>query len=417
MNGHNEMNQTELLTRALNVTPGASQTRSKAPGKVGPRDMRDGFPLFADRGMGPYLFADGEKYLDFVGANAAVPLGYGRPEIVEAVAVAVGSGNLLSIPCALEGEVSEALCRAVGAERVRWVKTGSEAVSAAVKLARASTGASTVIVASHSYHGWHDWTTARFHEDLTPGSHALPNGVPSVLTDTILTYQYGVVDPGEAVALAHKQGKRVAAIVVEPDRFAYDQTFHLQRARAAADAAGAILIFDEMVFGFRWALAGAQEYYHGNGGGVRPDLSCYGKALGSGVPVACVAGKQWVMHRASPLITSTYGGDRIGLVAARAVLDIYAREPVIATLWANAKAFQQEFHQTHPNTYSMNRIKGTGVHFAINWNTPEEADDVLVKCARRGVLFHRDANNASAAMTETEARFGARVLAEELAAK
>lgn len=412
-----EMTQNELLTRALTVTPGASQTRSKAPGKVGPRDMREGFPLFAERGMGPYLFADGEKYLDFVGANAAVPLGYGRPEIVEAVAVAVGSGNLLSVPCALEGEVSEALCRAVGAERVRWVKTGSEAVSAAVKLARAATGASTVIVASHSYHGWHDWTCARFHEDLKPGPHALPNGVPSVLTDTILTYKYGIVDPGDAVELAHKQGKRVAAIVIEPDRFAHDQRFHLQRARAAAGAAGAVLIFDEMVFGFRWALAGAQEYYHGNGGGVRPDLSCYGKALGSGVPVACVAGKASIMDRAATLITSTYGGDRIGLAAARAVLDIYAREPVIATLWANAKAFEQEFYQTNPDRYTPSRIRGRGIHFGINWTSQDEADDVLVRCARRGVLFHRDANNASAAMTETEARFGARVLAEELAAK
>lgn len=402
--------QTALLNRAMAISPGGSQTRSKAPGKVGPRDCRDGFPLFAERGLGPYLFCGIQRYLDFIGANAAVPLGYGRPELIEAVAVAVGSGSLLSLPSELEIAVSEEFCATVGAEQVRWVKTGSEATTAAVKLARATTGASTVIVGTHSYHGWHDWTYARFTDDLRPGQHALPNGVPSVLGTTIRTYDYEHgADPMDTVHEAHRNGERVAAVVVEPHRLLLLQADRLRAAREAADASGAILIFDEMVWGFRYALAGAQEHY-----GILPDLSCYGKALGNGVPVACVAGKASIMDRAATLVSSTFGGERIGLAAAREVLAIYRREPIIQRLWDNGRAFAAEFAQRNTDGW---RLDGFPVHFAIRWISPAEADAVLTRCAQQGVLFHRDANNMSAAMTETEARFGARVLAEALAAE
>jgi acetylornithine/succinyldiaminopimelate/putrescine aminotransferase len=120
------------------------------------------------------------------------------------------------------------------------------------------------------------------------------------------------------------------------------------------------------------------------------------------------------MDRAASLISSTYGGDRIGLAAARAVLAIYQRDAIIQKLWFNGDAFFHEFKQHTPLNES-GRLQGFPVHFAIRWQNQTEADDVLTRCAQQGVLFHRDANNSSAAMTEAEARLGARVLATALA--
>jgi glutamate-1-semialdehyde aminotransferase len=415
----------ELLRRAVAVTPLASQTRSKAPGRVGPRDMRAGFPLFSEYGEGPYLIdVEGKRYLDFAGANAAVPLGYTCPEVRNAVRAAVASGPLHSLPSQLEVEVSELLCATIDADRVRWVKTGSEAVSAAVKMARAATGASMVLVGEHSYHGWHDWTYARFTEGVQPGHACLPNGVPSVLGPTIRTFSYG--EPGAlsgAISAAHAYG-RVAAIVIEPHRFMTEQKGWLEQARDAANRIGAVLIFDEMVYGFRWAKAGASQYY-----GVQPDLACYGKALGNGFPVACVAGKASIIDRTAEYVSGTYGGDRVGLAAALAVLRIHEREDVIGRLWTNGRAFWEAFRAAHDadrpwtTRHVWGGLKGCEVHFAIRW--PENHDgtvieevvaETLTTCAAQGFLFHRDACNASAAMTEEESAAGGRALATALRA-
>jgi glutamate-1-semialdehyde 2,1-aminomutase len=431
------MTDHELLQRALAVTPMASQTRSKAPGKVGPRDSRSGFPLFAEGGEGPYLIAnEGQRYLDFAGANAAIPLGYGRPEVAAAVADAACKGSLLSLPSVLEAEVSEQFCAAVGSESVRWVKTGSEAVSAAVRAARCATGASAVLVGVHSYHGWHDWTYARFDGGLPFGQHSYANGVPSALGSTIFLYDWEKaahekIGIAAAVARAHGAGKRVAAILVEPHRLMQDQKARMQVAREEADKAGAVLIFDEMVYGFRWATAGGQEYF-----GVRPDLSCFGKALGNGVPIACVTGSRHLVGKVVPaFVSGTYGGDRLGLAAAGAVLTIYEEQPIITTLWRNGQTFFDAFGETMeiitkaaatslvgygsygpptPKQYALSWLDGFPVHFTIKWRSPEQADDVLTRLAQRGYLFHRDANNASAVMTEAEVRGAAAALAEEL---
>jgi glutamate-1-semialdehyde 2,1-aminomutase len=400
-----------LLARARAVTPNASQTKSKAPGHVGPRDCRAGFPLFALGGTGPYLVTEDNQYLDFAGANAAIPLGYGYPPVVQAVQAAIGNGSLLSVPSRLEVEVSEQLCLTVGAERVRWVRTGSEAVTAAVKMARAVTGASAVIMARHSYHGWHDWTLARFGAGGELLHRSFANGVPSVLRATVFTYDYERESPMAAVDRAHAVGhQRVAAIVIEPHRFLQKQHLRLRATRAAADACGAVLIFDEMVYGFRWATAGGQEFFDV---ADCPDLSCYGKALGNGVPIACVAGKAAIMDADGELITSTYGTDKLGLAAAGAVLRVHARERGLAALWDAGREFWRYFGEMY-QAPAEQRLEGFPVHWRVRWKSPDEADAVLTGCAEHGVLFHRDANNASLAMSEAEIRRGAAVLAVEL---
>lgn len=404
------MSEGTLLERALRVTPLGSQTRSKAPGAVGPADLSAPFPHFARAGIGPWLTdADGRTYLDFAGANAAIPLGY-RPEICEAVAEAMEDGPLLSLPSVLEVEASERLCDLVPcAEMVRWVKTGSEAVSAAVRIARAATGRATVLVARHSYHGWHDWTQAR---ERRAGAPVFQNGVPEALGDFLWPFDYEAgpdtphgVERVLEVAGASEAG-RVAAVVVEPHRLLVDQRGLLLRCKEAARAAGAALIFDEMIYGFRWATAGAQEHF-----AVVPDLACFGKALGNGVPVACVCGRRALMEHAVPaLISSTYGGDRLGLAAADAVMKIHQREDPIGRIWASGAAFWEAYAEAVGPDPAL-RLAGFPVHFAFDARPGLDLDAVLVDCARQGVLFHRSANNAYAAMTPARAAWAGRVLA------
>lgn len=420
-----------MLARAAAVSPGASQTLSKAPGRVGPADRRAGFPLFARSGASAVLVGlDGKAYLDFAGANAAVPLGHARPAVVTAVTEAVERGALLSLPSALEVEVSETFCRLMQVEQVRWVKTGSEALAAAVRIARAATGATTVLVALHAYHGWHDWTKAAvagYDPDRWDPDPVLTTGVPTVLTPTVRVYDYRVPETArDIVGELTRAGQRVAAIVVEPHRFWQDdagQRAALAALRKLATQAGAVLILDELVYGLRWALRGAREYF-----GVDADLACYGKALGNGVPVACVCGTRDYMARAEQAgISGTYGGDRLGLAAAGAVLAIYEAEGIVETLWSRGRLFFETFRAACRARASRSplglgqdlvvtnlcvRPEGYPVHWTFSARSPELLDDVLTRCARAGVLFHRAANNASAAMTEDDVRMAATVLAE-----
>jgi glutamate-1-semialdehyde aminotransferase len=423
------VDESGLFHRMFEVTPGASQTRSKAPGHVGPPikrgDLLPEFPLFARHGVGPMLMGsvDGREwkpYLDFAGANAAIPLGYDRAEVTDAVIGALRSGSLLSLPSELEADASSRMRVIVPIEDalVRWVKTGSEATSAAIKLARAYTGCAHVLVGDHSYHGWHDWTQARRARDgqaWNPGPDAvMENGVPMRLSEHLWTFSYGGYSPDfSARRVAERirnSGQRVAAIVVEPHRFMGRETQRdaLLGLRALADEIGAVLILDEMVFGLRWATAGASQWCD-----VTPDLACYGKALGNGVPVACVVGRADILRRAEGLVSSTYGGDRLGLAAANAVLKVYEKEDVIGRLWANGRLFFQHFRLTTgdfpvPGIY----LEGEPVHFRLVQNRGMEGllNRVLVRCAKAGVLFHRSANNASAAMTEADVVRGAEVL-------
>ena len=375
---------TSHLVRAQRVTPNASQTRSKAPGQVGPRfwcgDVTD-FPLFAQEGHGAYVVDDrGRQYLDCAGANAAVPLGYGYAGVVREVQAAVEQGSLLSLPHVLEAEVSETFLRtcAPWAQQVRWLRTGSEATHAALKIARAATGRRTVLIGDWAYHGWHEWCA-------------------SASQESVVRYPHGFA-PLEAFGASGP----IAAVFYEPHRWERPARSWLRDLRAWCTEHGALLVFDEMVYGLRWARGGAAEYY-----GIVPDLACFGKALGNGVPVACVCGPEPFMRHATPEVSGTYGGDAIGLSAARAVLQAHAERDVIEELWGNGRATWEAFADFAPKEA---RLEGTYVHWRLAMPTPEQLDLALAEAARLGVLVHRSANNASAAMSPAEARFAGKVL-------
>lgn len=395
----------KLLDETMKVTPGGSQTRSKGPGKVGPVDTEKLFPLYAQRGVGHKVVCgdpNGEvrEYVDLFGANAAIPLGYAFPPVVEAVSKAVRDGNLLSLPSRLEVQVSEKFLHvcAPWATRVRWVKTGTEAVMAAVRLARAKTGRSNIVVMDSSYHGWSDLNDARHNqcEDVSA------NGVPPQ------TAKLTSVMPYHDTALNYYINDTVAAVLVEPHRWIKTDASWLAELMSRARQVGVLVIFDEMVYGLRWAKGGSTEFLGGADwwrGSLRPDMACFGKALGNGVPVACVCGLLGTMDNARQYISGTYFGETIGLAAADAVLDTYAGRDVVTDLWINGRNFWGGFTTT-PGAMKAH-LEGTFVHWRLGGLTPEQMDAVQVQAIDEGLLFHRDSNNASAAMTPAEAfRYG-----------
>jgi glutamate-1-semialdehyde 2,1-aminomutase len=371
------------FVRAVRVTPGASQTRSKAPGRVGPRDPDLPFPLFAAGGHGAYLVGlDGTAYLDFAGANAAIPLGYDHPRVTAAVCEQAHA-PLLSLPSPLETQVAEQLIEMLPfADAVRFVRTGSEACTAALTIARSVTGRRTAWVGTWSYHGWHPPFAQRGAEQ---------------------TREYLLNDDGIFDALRRQPP---ACVFFEPPRWDTVSRAWLDTLRAVTRETSTLLIFDELVAGFRLALRGGSEFYE-----VTPDLACYGKALGNGYPIAALVGPRDLVAHAGPLVSGTHGGELTALAAAQAVLDIYRERDVIGILWHNGRLFWSAVAGALPGAAVL---QGMPVHFRIALPDEELRDRVLVRCAARGILFHRDACNASAVMTPDEIERAAHVLADAI---
>jgi glutamate-1-semialdehyde aminotransferase len=259
---------------------------------------------------------DGNEWIDYPMALGPIILGYGEPVVDEAVRAQLDEGITFTLMHPLEVEVAErivAMCP--GVEAVRFGKSGSDVLSAAVRAARAHTGRDIVLVAG--YHGWHDWYI---------GTTTRDRGVPKAVAD--LTFAVPFDDlPALDQALERHRGE-IAAVVVEPSGATVPSAGYLAGLVDRAKADGAVSIFDEVITGFRLAPGGARERY-----GVLPDISCYGKALGNGMPIAAVAGTWNVMRVFDDIFFSgTHGGEALSLAAARAVLDTLADGTVLAEI-------------------------------------------------------------------------------------
>lgn len=300
----------KLLQRALAVIPEATQTLSKGPSQF----VQGPSPIFIVRGMGSRVIdADGREYIDWPMALGPVLLGHRNREVDAAIREQLELGITFTLPSPIELEVAEALVATIpSAEMVRFMKSGSEAVSAAVRLARAITGRE--LIASSGYHGWHD----------TFASHtARAAGVP--LSTSELTLEFDSIE-GLSELLATRE---VAAVVIEPATSVPPRPGYLEEVARLSKMAGSLLIFDEIITGFRWSRGGAQEYY-----GVLPDLTVVGKALGNGMPVSAVCGPTRLMEEFSRIFVSgTHGGECLSLAAAKAVLKLIVESDVIERIW------------------------------------------------------------------------------------
>lgn len=310
-----------LLERVLATVPLGTQTFSKSPLQF-PRGQA---PHFLREGLGGRVWdVDGNEYVDVMAALLAVMLGYRDPDVDAAIRHQLGRGISFSLATELEGLLAERLVDLIpGAEMVRFAKNGSDVTSAAIRVARAATGRDRVVAIG--YHGWQDWYI---------GATTRHKGVPAAVRE--LTHRPAYNDLEALRALFEAYPAQIAAVILEPAHIQLPAPGYLQSVRELTRAHGAVLVFDEIVTGFRLHRGGAQSLY-----GVTADLVCFGKALGNGMPLAALAGRRALMREFEDVFVSgTFGGEALSLAAGLAVLDKLEREPVIDTLWATGDALR-----------------------------------------------------------------------------
>ena len=281
-------------------------------------------PLYGDSAKGCRIWdIDGNEYVDLINSLAAVTLGYSDPEINEAVIAQVPRGTGISLSHPIELEVAEKICALVpSAEMVRFGKNGSDATSAAVRVARAYTGRDNVVVCG--YHGWHDWYIGTTPRGL---------GVPKHVSDLADSVPYNDLDAVEELLKATP----TAAMILEPMNTTWPDPGYLEGLRSLCDKYGSLLIFDETITGFRFAKGGAQEYF-----GVLPDLSTFGKGLANGYPLSAVTGqKKYMMMLERVFFSGTFGGELLSLTAANVVLDRVMNTDVISKITSIGKSINE----------------------------------------------------------------------------
>jgi len=306
----------KLWQKAKTLIPGGNQLLSKRAEMFLP----DLWPAYYSKAKGAYVWdLDGNKYLDMsIMGVGACALGYADPDVDAAARDAIKRGTMSTLNAPEEVELAELLCDIhPWAHMVRYARTGGESMAIAARIARAHTGRD--IIAFCGYHGWADWYLATNLKDPEGlNDHLLaglePKGVPQSLRGTILPFHYNKIEELEKIA-RENEGK-LAAIIMEPVHGVEPKDNFLQKVRAIADKAGAVLVFDEITIGWKLAFGGAHLHY-----GVTPDMAIFAKAMSNGYPMAAIIGKREVMQAAQDtFISSTYWTERIGPSAALATI-------------------------------------------------------------------------------------------------
>lgn len=313
-----------LLKRAQKTIPLGSQTFSKSVIQYPEKHA----PLFLTHGDGARVWdVDGNEFVDLVCGLLPVLLGYRDTDVDTAVRRQLVNGVSFSQSTVLEMELSERLTRLVPcAEMVRYGKNGTDATSAAVRLSRAYTKREHIMVCG--YHGWQDWYI---------GSTSRHLGVPQGVRDLTHPVPYNDLDAVERMLGEHK-GK-IAAMIVEPMNAAEPTPGYLKDLKSLLHDHGTLLVFDEIITGFRYAVGGAQEYF-----GVTPDLASFGKAMGNGMPISAIMGRGDVMSLMEEVFFSgTFAGEALSLAASIAVVDKLEREPVVNRLWDIGGQLAEQF--------------------------------------------------------------------------
>jgi len=375
----------DLYARAENLFPFGVQLLSRSPHLSAFGQA----PIYFDRAKdGHFWDVDGNEFVDLSMGCGPVILGYCYGPVDAAVKAQIDRGVIGSVNHELELAFAEKMCAMVPcAEMIKICKGGGEANAIAVRLARGYTGKD--LVCFCGYHGWYDWYIAanldaadRLDEHLRPG--LLPKGVPAALAGTAVPFAYNDIDSLRRALETHV-GK-VACIVLEPTRATAPAPGYFEQVRALADEHGALLIFDEVVTGFRMAPGGAQEHY-----GVTPDLAAFGKAVANGYPLAVVAGRHEIMaSQYDNFISSTYYGETVSLAAGLATLSEMTAKPVLQTVNATGEAMMKGFSELAQKHLVRASVNGYGFQFMVGFDygadTGRVATLFMQEMAARGVL-------------------------------
>ena len=332
------MKNESLFERAQRSIPGGVNSPVRAFRAVG------GTPLFLERAAGAYVWdADGRRYIDYVGSWGPMLAGHNHPQVVAAVQQAAARALSFGAPTQGEVELAEAICRLVPSiERVRLVSSGTEATMTAIRLARGFTGRSAILKFDGCYHGHADSLLVK------AGSGALTFGNPSsagVPADTAAhTFVLDYNDASQLGSLFSARGEEIACVIVEPVagnmNLVLPQPGFLETLREECTRHGAVLIFDEVMTGFRVARGGAQARY-----GIRPDLTTLGKVIGGGLPVGAVGGRRDIMEKLAPLgpvyQAGTLSGNPVAVAAGLATLRLVEEQGLVEKAEATTRTLVQ----------------------------------------------------------------------------
>jgi len=372
---HSLKKSKKYLKRAKGLIPALSQTFSKAPYSY----VEGIYPTFLSRGRGSHVFdVDGNEFIDHVLGLGPIILGYGYPKVDNAIKKQLKNGISFSIPHYLEVELSEKIRSIIpGAEMVRFSKTGSDAGTGAVRAARAITKRDNI-----AYWGgggvWHDWFTV-----ITSRNQ----GVPKNLKKMICKFEYNNIE--SLKILFEKWHGEVAAVYMEPMMTEFPKKNFLKDVKKLAKKHGSVLIFDEVLTGFRFANGGAQEFLN-----TESDIAVFGKAIANGMPLGAITGKQKFMEIFEDVFYSTtFGGETLSLAAGMAVIDEIQNKPVIDYCWKIGKHLFTEFNKMSTEIGVSIKMEGLPIRSRIICRDDKNQPSLLLRSLfyqetiKRGILF------------------------------
>jgi glutamate-1-semialdehyde 2,1-aminomutase len=378
----------QLFARAKAVIPGGVSSPVRAFKAVG------GTPPFLARALGARVFdEDGRSYVDYVGSWGPMILGHAHPEVLEAIATAAARGTSYGAPSSLEVELAERVVRLVpSVEKLRFVSSGTEATMSALRVARGFTGRRKILKFDGCYHGHADSLLVAAGSGVAtlgiPGSPGVPEGT---VADTLVA-PYNDVPAVEAAFAAH--GGELAAVIVEPVcgnmGTVAPRPGYLEALREITSRHGTVLIFDEVMTGFRLALGGAQQLY-----GIRPDMTCLGKIVGGGLPAAAYGGRAEIMATVAPdgpvYQAGTLSGNPLAMAAGCVVLDRLQDAGVYDALERKSERLEEDLRDAARlagATVTINRVGSMITVFFCPGPVTDYASAKRSDTRRFGRFFH-----------------------------
>ncbi len=366
----------EYLKKAERLIPACTQTLSKGPTQF----VQGVCPVYIQRGKGSHVWdVDGNEYIDYTMALGPVTLGYAYPGTAKAVEKQLKEGITFTLPHPLEIKLAEILIDIIPcAEMVRFGKNGSDVTSAAVRLARAYTGREKIVCCG--YHGWQDWFIATTTRDM---------GIPESTKKLTLTFEYNKIETLEKIFSENKN--EIAAVIMEPVSTIEPEKGFLEDVKKITKENGAVLIFDEIVTGFRISLGGAQEYFN-----VTPDMACFGKGMANGMPLSTIVGKREIMKKLNDVFFSfTFGGETTSIAAAISTINEMKKKNAIKHFWKQGKKIKEGYNKL-AKKHGMEKYTeciGLPPRTVIKFKDEKGNDSLEMKslfqqeCAEHGILF------------------------------